>query len=202
MVNLMLSEPAILKLFERQKAYRTRELLQKGVHPRQLYHLRDEGLLETVERGLFVLSEEAMLSNPDFVIVASKVPKAVICLLSAASYHNLTTHIPNRVDIALPAFTSTPRLGFPPVSVYRFSEPAYSMGIETVMIDGIHVQMYNAEKTVVDIFKFRNKLGVDVAVEVLKRYLERHPRNLERLNRYAVLCRMANVMRPYLEALV
>jgi predicted transcriptional regulator of viral defense system len=188
--------------FRSHPVLRTQDALTLGIHPRTLYALRDEGQIEQLSRGLFALADGPTLAHPDLVIVAQKVPQAVIALISAAAFHDLTTQIPHAVHIALPAFRHPPSLDFPPLAVYRVSEPAYSAGVEEQMLDGVPVPIYSPEKTVADLFKFRNRVGLDVALETLKRYLARRDRNMEHLFHFAHICRVAGVLRPYVEALV
>ncbi len=178
---------------------RTAQALGAGIHPRTLYQMRDNGELEQLSRGVFRLVGEAPISNPDLVIVATRIPQAVICLISAMAFHEITTQIPHAVSIALPRGHDTPRLDYPPLQVHRFAPEAYQAGIEEHVIDGISVKIYSAEKTLADAFKFRNKLGMDVVLEALKRYNERKKINPAALLHFARICRVENVMRPYLE---
>jgi predicted transcriptional regulator of viral defense system len=180
---------------------RTHDALERGIHPRTLYQLRDKGLLEQVSRGVFRLASLPPLSHPDLVAVAMRVPRGVICLTSALSLHELTTQIPHEVHLALPRGTKTPVLVHPPLRVFRFSGAALTEGIETRKLDGVDVRLYSPEKSVVDCFRFRNKLGTEMAVEALKLYLERPGTNPAQILELARLCRMERVMLPYLEAL-
>ena len=181
---------------------RTAQALKAGVHPRTLYALRDAGFLERMERGLYRLAELPEIGQPDLVTVALKVPAGVVCLISALAFHELTTQIPHEVSIALPRHRELPRLRFPPVRVYWFSAPAMAAGVETHKLDGVPVRVFAAEKTIADCFKYRNKLGLDTAVEGLRLYRERKRLNADALMRYAAIDRVQNVMRPYLEALL
>ena len=138
---------------------RTADAIQNGIHPRTLYQLRDNGTVERISRGVYRLAELAAISNPDLVTVASRVPNAVICLISALSFHDLTTQIPHVVSIAIQRDSRSPRIDFPPISVHQFSSESYAAGIENHEIDGVPVKIYNPEKTIVDCFKFRNKIG-------------------------------------------
>lgn len=187
--------------FSRHPVLRTQDALTLGIHPRTLYALRDSGQIEQLSRGLFTLADSPPLAHPDLVIVAQRVPQAIISTISAAAFHDLTTQIPHAVHIVLPAFCSAPTLDFPPLELYRVSEPAYSAGVEEHSLDGVAVPIYGPEKTVADLLKFRNRVGLDVAMEALKRYLARRDRNLDRLLHFARICRVAGVLRPYLEAL-
>ena len=179
---------------------RTSYAIRSGIHPRTLYQLRDEGYLETVSRGVYRLSEQGEISNPDFAIVATRIPKAVVCLVSALSFHDITTQIPHAVSIALSKGSETPRLDYPPLKIHRFSEKPFVEGVEEHAIDGYIIKVYCPEKTISDCFKFRNKIGMDIVLEALKLYKARKRYNLDELLRYAKVCRVEKIMRPYLEA--
>jgi predicted transcriptional regulator of viral defense system len=181
---------------------RTMQAVRLGVHPRTLYAMRDNGTLEQLSRGLYRLAELAPLSAPDLVAVAKLVPSAVICLISALSLHELTTEIPHEIHVALARGAATPRVEHPPLRVFRFSEAALAEGIEIHVVDGCELRVYSAAKTVADCFKFRNKLGIDVALHGLKRYLESRSSSVDELMRFAHVCRVTTVMRPYVEALL
>lgn len=180
---------------------RTRQAVELGIHPRTLYQLRDDGLVEVVSRGVYRLAELPELSNPDLVTVALRVPRAVVCLISALAYHDATTEVPHEVQIALPRDTKAPQLDHPPLRIFRFSGPALTEGVEVVKLDGVDVRIYTLAKTVVDCFRFRNKLGVDVAVEALNHAVRRRGVKPASLLRYARACRVERVMLPYLEAI-
>ncbi|MGB3209275.1 MAG: type IV toxin-antitoxin system AbiEi family antitoxin domain-containing protein [Desulforhopalus sp.] len=181
---------------------RTAEALKSGIHPRTFYLLRDQGYLERISRGVYRLTDLPAVSNPDFILVASRVPHAVICLISALSFHQLTTQVPHEVFIALQEGTKTPRIDFPPLSVHHFSQTSFGAGIKTYEIDGVSVRIYNQEKTLADCFKFRNKLGMDVALEALKMYRSRNTKiNIAELLKYARICRVEKIMQPYLESI-
>ena len=192
-----------IELFREQGGMlRTSEALRLGIHPRILYALRDAGVLEQLSRGLYRLAEMPPLAHPDLVTISLRAPQAVICLLSALAFHELTTQIPHAVHIALESSTESPRLEHPPLRVFWFSGPAWSEGIETHVLDDIRVHMYGPAKSVADIFKYRNKIGLDVALGALRLY-RRHPTfDVGELLGYARVCRVENVIRPYLEALL
>ncbi len=193
-------QKAIDTIREMGGTIRTMDAIQAGIHPRTLYQLRDSGKLENLSRGVYRLANQEQASDPDLVIVAKRVPQAVICLVSALAYHDITTQIPHVVSIALPKGAETPRVDYPPISVHRFSEAALKEGVETHQIDGVSIRVYCPEKTLADCFKFRNKLGMDIVLEALKLYKMRKTFNLEKLIMYAKVCRVEKIMRPYLEA--
>ena len=181
---------------------RTAEVLRAGVHQRTLYAMRDSGIVERLGRGLYRLADSPPLANPDLAVVAAKAAKGVVCLISALAFHNLTTQIPHEVYLAVQRGSEFPRIEYPPVRIIQMGHAAFGEGIETHNIDNIRVRIYSPEKTLADCFKFRNKIGLDTAVEALRFYRERRKVKVGDLMRYAAVCRVANVMRPYLEALL
>jgi predicted transcriptional regulator of viral defense system len=181
---------------------RTTEALEAGVHPRDLYGLRDAGDLVELARGVYRLAEMEPMAQPDLATVCKRVPHGVICLISALAYHELTTQIPHAVDVAVPRNGRAPRLDYPPLRVYRFSEAAYETGVETRDTDGVELRVYEPEKTLADAFKYRNKIGLDVALEALRMYRSRRGARFQRVLEHARTCRVERVMRPYLEAVL
>ena len=165
-----------------------------------LYSLRDKGVIELVSRGIYRLAELPPISNPDLVTVSLRFPNAVICLISALAYHDITTQIPHEVSVAIPSNSRMPSLDYPPIRAHKFSHEAYKSGIDEYQIDEVTVRIYCPEKTLADCFKFRNKIGMDVVLEALKLYKTRRKFNIDDLLRYARICRVEKVMRPYLEA--
>lgn len=196
------NERAIEIIRENNGMIKTADALSKGIHPRILYGLRDKGIVEQIARGIYRLTELEALSNPDLVTVASKFPNAVICLISALSFHEITTQIPHEVTIAIKRDARSPQISYPPISVHQFSKGSFSEGIERHEIDGITVKIYSAEKTVVDCFKFRNKIGMDVVLEAIKLYKSRKKFNLAKLLEYSKVCRVHKIMMPYLEVMI
>lgn len=179
---------------------RTSEAIKAGIHPRIIYNLRDSGELEQLSRGIYRLKVLDEITNPDLVIVATRIPHAVICLMSALAYHEITTQIPHKISIALPRNFDTPRLDYPPVVTHRFSTKSFREGIEVHQIDGVSVRIYSPEKTIADCFKFRNKIGMDIVLEALKLYKARMRFDVKKLFYFAKICRVDKVMFPYLEA--
>ena len=180
----------------------TAQALRAGIHPDTLYTMRDSGTLEVVSRGVYRLADSSPLGNPDLVTVATRVPGGVICLISALAFHELTTQIPHEVHVALPRGAEEPRLDHPPIKTYRFTGEAYTEGVETHELDGVIVRIYSPEKTLADCFKFRNKVGLDTVVEAVRFYRERKRVKVDDLMRYAAICRVKKIIRPYLEALL
>ena len=181
--------------------FRTRDVRKLKIHTRNLSAMVSQGLLEKISRGTYRLPGRPQ-ENPDMVNVASRVPKGVVCLISALAYHGLTTQIPREVCLAAARGTEMPRLDYPPIRLFRFSKEALVSGTETHIIEGVPVKIYSPEKTLADCFKFRGKVGLDTAIEALKIYLRRKNKDVNKLMRYAKICRVENVMRPYLESLL
>jgi len=180
----------------------TSKAIRLGVHPRVLYGLRDARALEPLGRGLYRLSEMSPLDHPDLVTVSLRIPAGVVCLISALSFHELTTEIPHEVHVALARGSERPRVLQPPVRVFWFGGSTFDKGLEIHKLDGFPVRIYSVEKTLADCFKFRNKIGMDTAIEALKLYRERRRLRVDDIVRFARLCRVERVMRPYLEALL
>lgn len=179
---------------------RMAEAVRRGVHRNTLQAMLETGKAERLARGLYRLADAEPPSHPDLVIVARKAPRGVICLISALSYHELTTQIPHEVYLAVARNSQPPRLDYPPVRVFRFSGESFTAGIVRERLDGVTVQIYNREKTLADCFKYRRKLGMDTVLEALRLYRDQRHIKVNALLRYAKICRVASVMRPYLEA--
>ena len=186
---------------ERGGLLRTSEARELGVHPRVLYHLRDTGQLEKLSRGLYRVSNLPPLSYPDLTVVAARSDAVRICLISALDFHDLTTEVPHAVDIALPGNRRPPALDHPPIRTFRMSGEALTEGVERHELGGADVKIFGPAKTVADCFKFRNRIGLDTALEGLRAYLEKGVGRTEDLMHYARICRVESVLRPYVEAL-
>jgi predicted transcriptional regulator of viral defense system len=165
-----------------------------------LTRLTVAGLLDKVGRGLYRLPGQAGSEHESLATVATKVPHAVFCLLTALQFHEVGTQLPRKIWIAMPRGSHLPRMGYPPIKMIQMSGDAYSEGVETAERDGVKLRVYGIAKTVADCFKHRNKIGLDVALEALKEARAQRRASADELWRYAKLCRVANVMRPYLEA--
>jgi predicted transcriptional regulator of viral defense system len=181
---------------------RTRDAIRLGIHPRTLYAMRDAGELQQVHRGYFRLADLPELGHPDLVAAALAVPKGVICLISALSYHGIGTQIPRAVDVAVHKDTKRPRVDYPPIRIYWFTGEALTTGVQTHELDGVPVRIYSPAKTVADCFKYRTKVGLDVAIEALRFCLERKRTPVSELLEYARICRVQNIMSPYLDAML
>ncbi|MBD3272000.1 MAG: Abortive infection protein AbiEi [Elusimicrobia bacterium] len=180
----------------------TNSMLRAGFHTRDIKSLLSEGKIIQLRRGIYRLSDVKLVSNQGFIDISQAVPKGIICLLSALEYHGLTTANPTVVSVAIPRSVRMPKILFPPASLYYFSPKQYREGIEKISINGYQVKIYGAEKTICDCFRYKNKLGLDVAKEGLKEYLKRKNRDLPLLLRYAKICRVAPLIKTWLNALV
>ncbi len=176
--------------------------IRAGIHPGTLYAMRDSGLLETVSRGVYRLADGSPMGSPNLVTVATRIPGGVVCLISALSFHELTTQIPHEVHVALASGAEEPRLDHPPIRTYRFTGQSFTEGVETHELDGVTVRIYSPEKTLADCFKFRNRIGIDTAVEAVRSYRERGSIRVDGLIHYASICRVKRVIQPYLEAIL
>ena len=180
---------------------RTAEIEARGVPRAQLYQLVETGLVERLARGVYVASGHAPTAEHTLAHVTKRVPAGVFCLLTALQFHDLTTQSPGEVWIALPEKARKPRLDYPRLRVARFSGKALTSGIETHQIEGVEIRVYSAAKTVADCFKYRNKVGIDVAVEALRDFSRSHRGGATELARFAKVCRVSRVMQPYLDSI-
>ncbi len=178
------------------------DMMRLGIHPETLARLLETGRVERMSRGLYCLTDLTPLRMPDLAVIAVRVPDAVICLTSALAFHHMTTQIPREVHVAIARGARAPRLDHPPILVYRFGASSFGAGVERHSVDGFTVRVFDPEKTLVDCFKFRNTIGLDVAVEALKLYRERRRPRVKKILEYARVCRMERVMTPYLDAVL
>lgn len=190
----------VLQLVRKNGWLRASDLADDGVPRAMLTRMAASGQLERAARGLYRLPDSGSSEHEGLVTVASKVPQAVVCLLSALQFHGLTTQLPWQVWFAMPRGSHVPRLEYPPIRMVQFTGEAYTQGIETHERDGVKLHVYSVAKTVADCFKHRNKIGMDVAVEALKDARAQGRASFDDLWRCAKVCRVSNVMRPYMEA--
>lgn len=197
-------EKAIRIFIENHGLMRTARALEAGIAPKTLYAMRDQGFLVRLSRGLYRLSSAPPLSNPDLITVALKVPEVVFCLITALDFYNLTEQVPRFVYFALPQGARKPHLDYPPTQIIWLSQKAYHAGIKEIAIDNTPIKIYVPEKTLTDCFKFRNKYGLDIAIDALRRYFEQPAKqqNLNALMAYARLNRVEKIITPYIESLI
>jgi predicted transcriptional regulator of viral defense system len=182
-------------------ALRARDARASGISSLGLARLVEAGKLDHVGRGLYVPAKAKITENHTLVEAAARVPHGIVCLLSALQFHNIGTQNPHEVWLAIDVKAWKPVSDWPPLRIVRFSGVALAYGVETHKLEGIDVRITSREKTVADCFKYRNKIGLDVALEALREYLRSRKRSIDQLTKAAEACRVARVMRPYLEAL-
>lgn len=191
----------ILRLASERGLVRTRDLIGGRIPRATLSRLVESGRLTQVARGLYALPGYSGSEEHQLAEVAVRAPRGVFCLLTALRFHQLTTQSPHEVWLAIPNKAHAPRLDYPPLRVVRFSGPALTEGVETRQVDGIAVRVYSLAKTVADCFKYRNKIGLDLALEALRECRREKRATNDELWRYAKVCRVADVMRPYMESI-
>jgi predicted transcriptional regulator of viral defense system len=194
-------EQVVLALAAHQPLLRARDLTERALPTVALSRLVAAGKLDRVARGVYSLPGRALSEHRSLAEVALRVPRGVVCLLSALRVHGIGTQAPFEVWLTIPPHTPTPRLDQPALRVVRMSGPALSEGVEPVEIDGVRVQVFNPAKTVADCFKFRNKIGLDVALEALRDGWAQRKLTMDAIWHYAAVNRVGNVMRPYLESI-
>jgi predicted transcriptional regulator of viral defense system len=191
----------LLDFVKRKHVIRSRDLDRIGVPRNYLIRLVQRGQLHKIERGLYSADELTVSEHASLVEVGHKIPKAVICLLSALRFYEIGTQMPSEVWIALDVKAWTPKIKYPPVRLVRFSGKALRFGIQEHNVRGGRIRIYSPAKTVADSFKFRHKIGSDIAIEALKECLRKKKATVDELWEAAKVCRVANVMRPYMESL-
>ena len=194
----------ILKLAAHQGLISARDVEAAGLHTQALTRLVREGQLERVARGRYRLPDPdyELTEHHGLVLASAAAPSGVICLLSALQFHVIGTQLPRQVWMALDRGVRKPAIEYPPLRVVRFSGEALAAGVEEHTLEGQTVRVYNVAKTLADCFKYRNKIGLDVALEALNDAWRDRRFRMSEVERYARLCRVRNVMRPYLEAIV
>jgi predicted transcriptional regulator of viral defense system len=193
----------IVRIFrEHQGILRMSQALELGIPRHKLYQLRDAGMLVQEHRGFYRLEDMDLDWNQDYLFIQQRIPKGILSLTSALHVHQLTTQIPDHICLTLPRGTKKPAITYPLIEFVWQSEPAYSSGIEEKAADHFMIRVYNREKTITDCFKFRNKVGLNVAIEALKDYLNQPGVNLRSIQKYAEINRVKRIITPYIEALV
>lgn len=188
------------KAFKNAPVQRMRDLESLGLSRPRVRSLVDQGILEKASRGLYVLRSADVSENRTLAEVGKKVPHGVICLLSALRFHDLTTQSPHQVWVALERSAWTPKVDHISIKIVRYSGEAFEEGHHEHLIEGVPVRITSPAKTVADCFKYRNKIGLDVALEALREVRRKRLCTMEELKRFARICRVANVMKPYLES--
>lgn len=193
----------VLKYLKAHKGYaRMKEMKASGIHTREIQKLVDTGSIVKVKPGLYRLTDLQTGESNGIVEVCLAMPKAVICLTSALAFHELTTIVPTAITYAIPRADKPIKLFHPPTESFYFSQVQYKAGIEHHETKAGNIRVYGIEKTICDCFRFRNKLGEDIAMEGLKSYLRRRSRDLNKLMRFAEICRVKGIITQYAKAIV
>ena len=198
----MSRQQQILELAMKKGIIRAEDVEAVGISRNYLYRMHKEGLLEKNAVGLYTLPEAPVTENSSLAEVAKRLPHAVVCLISALSYHEITTQIPHEIWLTIPRGSWRPDVEYPPLNLTYVSGPAYSFGIQEHVINGVAVKIYSPAKTVADCFKFRNKVGLDVAIEALREAWRSRKVTMDELVEAAGIDRVSKIIRPYLEAIV
>ena len=191
-----------LRIARRRGGIAARDLAEAGIHRQVLSRLVADGQLERVARGVYRVPDQPFTEHHALAIVGAAVPHGVVCLVSALQFHRIGTQLPYTVWLAIDRRARSPALQYPPLRVVRYSGEALTTGVETHRIEGQSVRVYNVPKTIADCFKYRNKIGLDVALEALREAWRARRFTMAEMDRYAAICRVQRVIRPYLEALV
>lgn len=190
-----------LQMARKMGVIRPRDLLKKGIAAEYLKRLHHKGLLQRLGRGLYALPDTDFAGHESLAQACKKIPNGVICLLSALRFHNMTTQSPFEIWMALPNKARRPQVSNMPFHFVRFSKEAMSEGVENHKIKGASLRVYAPAKTVADCFKYRHKIGLDVAIESLQEYWRTKKGTMDKLWKYAKICRVSRVMKPYMEML-
>ena len=201
MVTRTTKTDKILELVRKAGVLRPRDLDSYNIPRTYLSRLCSAGKLQRIGRGLYVPPGSGATEHHSLAEAGKRVPKGVVCLLSALSFHELTTQAPFEVWLAIGEKAWRPRLEYPPLRIVYFSQAALNAGVEEHKLEGVTVHVYSPAKTVADCFKYRNKIGLDVAIEALRECQRARHCTMDDLWHYAAICRVRNVMRPYLESL-
>jgi len=192
----------VLKLIREQSIVRPRDLTERGLPKDYLYILEKEGIVERLGRGLYQWPDKDLGRHQSLTEVCKLAPKAVVALFSALNYHNITTQNPHQIWLAIDRKAWRPEISYPPVRFVTMSGEALHTGVEEHSIDGVVIKVFCPAKTVADCFKYRNKVGLDVALDALREGWSAHKFTMDELFRYAEVCRVKKVMQPYIESLV
>ena len=192
----------ILQLVQKLGVLRPKDLVPHGIQAEYLRRLCDRGLLKKLGRGSYVASGSKLSSNLALALVARAVPNGIICLESALAFHGLAEFDMDEVCVAIERRAAKPRVDFPDIRVARLGGAAFTEGVEMHLLENVKVHIYCLEKTLADLFKFRNKIGPHIAVDALRAALAGREVNLRKLWHYARLCRVERVMKPYVDALL
>lgn len=190
-----------LNLIKEKGIVRSSEFVEEGIPRAIISRLVANQQLQQAGRGLYCLPGKEFTEKESLLVIATRVPQAIFCLFTALQLHELTTQLPRKVWIAMPVDSRMPKIHYPPIKMVKYTGIAYSEGVEIQEEDGVQYRVYNVAKTIADCFKHRNKIGLDVAIEALKDAYAKNKVTIDDLWHFAKICRVTNVMRPYIEAI-
>jgi predicted transcriptional regulator of viral defense system len=190
----------VLAIARQQRIIRPRDVEAIGVPREYLLRLMRQGIIRRTGRGVYEVSDAKPTEHHSLAVMAKEIPKGVVCLLSALRFHEVTTQQPSEVWIGVHIRSRSPRVSTTKHRLVRYSEKTLKAGVESHEIEGVSVRVFNPAKTVADCFKYRSKIGLDVAIEALKDVLKRKKATIDEIDRNARICRVSRIMRPYLEA--
>lgn len=178
------------------------DVIKMHIHPEYLRRLEQKGQLIKINRGIYISANGEIFPDIGLVEIAKRMPKGVICLLSALQFHNIGTQSPFQIWVAIDRKTAISQTKYPPTKIVRLSDKSYCQGIEKHLIEGVEIKVYSKAKTIADCFKFRNKIGMDIALEALKDCRRNKLCSNDEIWHYAKICRVTNIIKPYLEAML
>jgi predicted transcriptional regulator of viral defense system len=193
--------PQIMDLARKHGLIRPADITEQGLPRIALTRLVRQGMLDRIGRGLYAIPNRPSSEHGSLAEIGKRYPQTIVCLLSALQFHGLTTQAPFQVWLAIPNKARAPKMDYPPLRIVRLSGTALTEGIEEYKVDGVTIRVTNVARTIVDCFKYRNKIGLDVALEALHESWQAKRVSMDELWRYAKVCRVNNVMRPYMESL-
>jgi len=194
-------EQEVLDLAKKLGTIRIKDLLEREIHPEFARRLLGKEMLVRSGRGLYTLADAEITEHHELAVVGKRLPKGVVCLTSALRFHGIGTQLPRKIWLAIEKGSAQPSLFYPQISFVRFSGMSFSEGIDEHMIEGVAVRIYNPAKSVADCFKFRNRIGLEAAIEAVRESLHERKATSDEIYHYAKICRVWNIMKPYLEAI-
>ncbi|MFK7971151.1 MAG: type IV toxin-antitoxin system AbiEi family antitoxin domain-containing protein [Bacteroidia bacterium] len=195
-----MKNPAIQKLFKANQGVLTsRELMNQGISHYDIRRLLAKGIIAKVRRGIYTLNDA---DEHDYKVITKLIPQGIMCMFSAASFYNYSTHIPLRHHLAIYKKRKYTLPEYPPIKLYYWEKAQHELGVEKALVDGVSINIYNREKTVCDFLKFRNRVGADVAKEVVKAYLNDPKRDIVKLKRYSHELKISSIVDQYLTILI
>ena len=196
----MTKQEQLKKMFARNRIVRASTIRDAGISAQFITNMLRNGEITRLGRGVYSLAEAAATEMSDIEALSHVVPRGVICLVSALRFHGLTDENPHEISVAVKHGSHPPKIEYPPVQFFVFSGLAYSSGVESHSVNGTELRVYSIEKTIADCFKYRNKIGLDIAVSALQDAVKKGKVNYNSLWESAKICRVSKIIRPYMEA--